>query len=291
MTISRLLRFTPLTNPRAILIGEPLDQSLDVGLALRNGEEVQVKCCSGTSILAPGILTGRVEVVGRVLCPVTRVEGGTVRCVGLNYKQHAEEVNLPIPDEPTIFLKPATTLSHPYPTPTPIPRHTLTPGPSSCDYESELAIIIGRSCKNVSVQEAPDYILGYTAANDVSSRAAQFASSQWCFSKGFDGACPLGPVVVSAREVDVRGLRVRGKRNGRVVQECGVDDMIFSVPEIVSWCSQGTTLPPGTVILTGTPAGVGVSCKPPEFLQDGDEFSVEILPHIGTLTTIFEAEK
>lgn len=117
--------------------------------------------------------------------------------------------------------KPETSLANPWPAPTVIPKHTLQE--DCCDYESELAIIIGKDARYVSEADALDYVLGYAAANDVSSRAAQFASSQWSFSKGFDGACPLGPVIVSTSAVpDPKKLHVRGLKNGRVMQDCGV---------------------------------------------------------------------
>ncbi len=117
--------------------------------------------------------------------------------------------------------KPATSLADPYPAPTIIPKHTIES--DSADYESELAIVIGREAKNVSEADALDYVLGYTACNDVSSRSSQFAQSQWCYSKGFDGACPIGPVLV-ARDVigDVSALKMRGLKNGKVVQDSGL---------------------------------------------------------------------
>lgn len=204
-------------------------------------------------------------------------------------------------------MKPSTSLADPYPSPTIIPKFTLKD--DCCDYESELVIVIGKECKDVSEKEAMGYVLGYTAANDVSSRASQFAQSQWGYSKGFDGACPIGPTIVSKELVpDPAVLRLRGLKNGRVLQDCGVEyvrkhlacdlanliycsDLIFSVPKIVSFLSQGTTLLPGTIILTGTPAGVGFGYSPKEYLREGDEFAVEILPHIGTLITKFEAQK
>ncbi|CBF75148.1 hypothetical protein AN3896.2 [Aspergillus nidulans FGSC A4] len=150
-------------------------------------------------------------------------------------------MKLDIPTVPTLFLKPSTSLGDPYPTSSTIlPKITQEDGTG--DYESEMAIIIGQDAKDVSEEEALDYVLGYTAANDISSRTSQMNQSQWCFSKGFDGACPLGPVV-------------------------------------------GTTLPAGTVILTGTPPGVGAAKNPKEFLRDGDEFRVELLPFVGTLVS------
>lgn len=119
-------------------------------------------------------------------------------------------------------MKPSTSLADPYPAPTIIPKHTLKD--ESCDFESELVIVIGKKCKNVSEADALDYVLGYTASNDVSSRASQFAQSQWSYSKGFDGACPIGPVIVSKDLVPDPGmLKLRGLKNGRVLQECGCE--------------------------------------------------------------------
>lgn len=137
-----------------------------------------------------------------------------------------------------------------------------------------------------------DYVLGYTACNDISSRTSQFAQSQWSFSKGFDGACPIGPTLVSPSLIpDPSKLHVRGLKNGDVLQDCGTDDLIFSIPKLISCLSQGTTLPAGTLIITGTPAGVGIVRKPKVTIKEGDEFHVEILPHIGTLVNVFENEK
>lgn len=159
------------------------------------------------------------------------------------YISHAAEMNLSLPELPTVFLKPATALSDPWPAPSILPK--LTQHDNTGDYESELAIIIGKTAKNVSEADALDYVLGYTAANDVSSRTSQTNQSQWCFSKGFDTACPLGlclpflsppsgigltfvfvasgPVVVSTSLVpDASTLRIRGVKNGTVVQDCGL---------------------------------------------------------------------
>lgn len=140
----------------------------------------------------------------------------------IQYKQHAEEVNMSLPPDPVLFMKPSTSLADPYPAPTVIPRFTLKD--DSADYESELAVIISKPAKNVSEAEALNYVLGYTAANDVSSRTSQFAQSQWCFSKGFDGACPIGPVLASASLIaDPSKLHLRGLKNDKVLQDCGVE--------------------------------------------------------------------
>ena len=196
-------------------------------------------------------------------------------------------------------MKPSTALASPYPAPSIIPAATKSE--DTCDFESELTIVISKPAKNVPESAALDYVLGYTAANDISARKSQFAQSQWCFSKGFDGSCPIGPCIASARLVpDPAKLHIRGfKKDGageksgekRVMQDDGIDDMCFSVQKLVSFLSQGTTLPAGTIILTGTPSGIGFAREPKEFLREGDEFGVELLPGVGTLWTRFEDEK
>jgi 2-keto-4-pentenoate hydratase/2-oxohepta-3-ene-1,7-dioic acid hydratase in catechol pathway len=194
-----------------------------------------------------------------------------------------------LPSLPTLFMKPSTALGDPWPAPTVLPK--LTQQDDCGDYESELAVVIGKPAKNVSEAEAMDYVLGYTACNDISSRSSQFAQSQWSFSKSFDGACPIGPTLVSTSVIpDPAKLRIRGSKNGQVMQDCGIDDLIFSIPKLISFLSQSTTLPAGTIIITGTPAGVGSGKKPKVTLRDGDEFCVEILPHIGTLVNTFQNE-
>ncbi|KXX77113.1 Fumarylacetoacetate hydrolase domain-containing protein 2, partial [Madurella mycetomatis] len=199
MSFDRLVRFVPKGDDSKILIGEPADSSIDVGAAVRKGEDVQVKVFSGKSVLDAGSPTGETAVIGRILSPLAQEEVGTIRCIGLNYKRHAEEAKMSIPDIPTLFLKPATCLADPWPAPTIIPKHTIAS--NTADYESELAVVLGKEAKNVSEADALDYVLGYTASNDISSRASQFAQTQWCYSKGFDGACPLGPVLVSKKLV------------------------------------------------------------------------------------------
>lgn len=153
------------------------------------------------------------------------------------------------------------------------------------DGEVELAVIIARDCRNVSIAEAKDYILGYTAANDITARDVQTETSQWGFCKGFDTFCPLGPCIVRSEAMgDVsRGVRLRSTLDGEVLQDGATDDFIFSVDEIVAHLSRDTTLPKGTVILTGTPSGIGHSKKPPRYLKAGCDLRISITPGIGTL--------
>ncbi|KAF5250347.1 hypothetical protein FANTH_4447 [Fusarium anthophilum] len=261
----RLARFVPKGHPSKVLIGEPENHNTDIGLALYKGETVKARVFNGNSVLEPGAPSGEVAEIDRVLSPLTQAEVGTIR-------------------------KPETSLGDPYPARTILPK--LTQVDDCGDYESELAIVIGKECKNVCEADAYDYVLGYTAANDVSSRTSQFAQSQWSFSKGFDGACPIGPVIVSKSLIpDPQQLAVRGLMNGQVMQEGSTDDLIFNVPKIVSFLSQSTTMKPGTLIITGTPAGVGMARKPQVTIKESDVFFVEILPYIGTLVNVFQNEE
>jgi 2-keto-4-pentenoate hydratase/2-oxohepta-3-ene-1,7-dioic acid hydratase in catechol pathway len=154
------------------------------------------------------------------------------------------------------------------------------------DYECELAVVIGKACKNVSKANALDYVLGYTCANDVSARDWQlkFGGGQWCRGKTFDTFAPLGPCLVLKDEIpDPNKLRIQTVLNGSVMQDWNTDDMIFDVPALIEFLSGDTTLLPGTVILTGTPHGIGAARKPPVFLKDGDVVTIEI-EKIGSLT-------
>jgi 2-keto-4-pentenoate hydratase/2-oxohepta-3-ene-1,7-dioic acid hydratase in catechol pathway len=161
------------------------------------------------------------------------------------------------------------------------------------DYECELAVVIGRDCKNVSVEDALDYVLGYTCANDVSARDWQkfHGGGQWVKGKSFDTFCPLGPILVTADRIpNPQILPIRTILNGQIKQESFTGDMIFSVAEIIAFLSGSTTLRAGTVILTGTPPGVGVGASPPHFLKPGDEVCVEITG-IGRLRNPVVAEQ
>ncbi|CAP54938.1 fumarylacetoacetate hydrolase family protein [Gluconacetobacter diazotrophicus] len=191
---------------------------------------------------------------------------GKYICIGLNYRDHAEEAGLPVPDEPIIFLKAITALSG--------PDDPIIPpiGATQLDWEAELAVIIGTRAKNIAVSEALDHVAGYCVANDVSERAFQMQSSQWDKGKGCDTFGPLGPWLVSRDEVpDPQNLAIWLDVNGRRMQ-CGTTrTMVFSVAEIVAYVSRYMTLMPGDVIATGTPPGVGMGMRPePVYLRSGD---------------------
>ncbi|SJX66453.1 uncharacterized protein SRS1_21045 [Sporisorium reilianum f. sp. reilianum] len=279
---SRLVRFHPTSRPDQIHIGEPVDATLDVGQAVLTSSNVIVNVFSGSSVLSPGQPTGEQACVGQLLSPLTQHEVGTIRCIGLNYVEHAKEAGLNIPTVPTLFMKPATALAGPWPQKTLVPKAFVQD--DAADYEAEVALVIGKTCKDVSEHEAMQYVLGITAANDVSSRKAQFSQSQWSYSKGFDGACPIGPALVHINAINnLTDVSIQAKLNDNVVQNSDLNDLIFSIPKIVSFLSRGTTLPAGTLILTGTPAGIGWTATPRRTLQHGDTFTVTVSNGVGSL--------
>ncbi len=227
----------------------------------------------GPAGLAP---TGEHALVARVLAPLTPLN---LLCIGLNYRRHAAESNMAEPERPVLFLKPTTSVTG-HESPITLPAD----GPDEVDYECELAVVIGKSARDVSEADALDYVLGYTAANDVSARDWQLRHDrQWARGKGFDTFCPLGPVLVTTDDIpDPGALGIRTYLNGEIVQNSHTSDMIFSVPAIIAYLSRGMTLAPGTVILTGTPEGVGMGRTPTRYLRAGDRCEVE-LEGIGTL--------
>lgn len=220
-----------------------------------------------------------IEVSGKLLAPILPTN---ILCIGLNYRKHAEEGNQPIPPHPVLFMKVNSAVQHPG-DPIRLPTKLKS---DKVDYECELAVIIGRDCYNVSKQDALTYVLGYTCANDVSARDWQKdgGGGQWCRGKTFATFCPLGPCLVTADEIsNPNSLGIRTRLNGETMQDWNTNDMIFDVPTLIEFLSSSTVLPKGTVILTGTPHGVGAARKPPVFLKAGDEVSIEI-DGIGTLS-------
>jgi 2-keto-4-pentenoate hydratase/2-oxohepta-3-ene-1,7-dioic acid hydratase in catechol pathway len=199
-------------------------------------------------------------------------------CVGLNYLDHAAEGSATLPERPLLFAKWPNTLIG---TREPIVLPSIS---AKVDYEGELAAVIGTRAQRVGVDDALDVIAGYLCANDVSARDLQFADRQWVRGKSLDTFCPIGPSLVPASEIpDPQALQLRTILNGEVVQEAPTSSMIFSVAQIVAFISEAITLEPGDLILTGTPAGVGIFRDPELLLQPGDEVTVEI-EGLGTLT-------
>ena len=197
--------------------------------------------------------------------------------VGLNYRAHAAEVDRPLPTVPAMFAKsPGALLGHG--APIVIPPHVQRP-----DYEGEVAVVIGRTARDVEVRTALDHVAGVTAAHDVSARDHQYVTGQFSWSKSFDTFCPLGPELVTREAAgDLEHLRLETRLNGEVVQSSTTADLVFSISELVAWISQGLTLVPGDVILTGTPAGVGAARTPPRWLEDGDVVEITV----GGVTTL-----
>ncbi len=217
--------------------------------------------------------------VVKLLAPVQPAD---ILCIGLNYRKHAEEGQQAIPEQPVLFMKNAGAVQHPG-DPIYLPRKLRS---DAVDYECELAVVIGRDCSNVPRDEALNYVIGYTCANDVSARDWQlkWGGGQWCRGKTFATFCPLGPCLVTPDEIpNPNALAIKTVLNGNVMQDWNTNDMIFDVPRLIEFLSASTRLRAGTVILTGTPHGVGGARKPPVFLQPGDTVTIEI-EKIGALT-------
>jgi len=251
------------------------DGSSHYGALADTGEAIRLAGCPFSNLR----LTDTRDRVAKLLAPIVPT---SILCIGLNYRRHAAESGSAIPGHPVLFAKGINTLQNPG---DPIRIPTFLPS-EQVDYECELAVVIGKPCKNVRRENALDHVLGYTCANDVSARDWQLAKGggQWCRGKFFDTFCPLGPVIVTPDEVpDPNTLRLSTVLNGEKVQDWNTRDMIFDVPALIEFLSGSTTLPPGTVILTGTPHGVGMAAKPPRWLRPGDEITIEI-EGIGALT-------
>jgi 2-keto-4-pentenoate hydratase/2-oxohepta-3-ene-1,7-dioic acid hydratase in catechol pathway len=215
--------------------------------------------------------------VQRFLPPV---QPPNIYAIGRNYRAHAAETGAALPEAPLIFMKATTAVIGQGDT-----IRLPASAPTQVDYEAELAIVIGRAARRVSAERALEYVLGYACANDVSARDCQQLDKQWARAKGFDTFCPLGPWLVTPDELDPNRCAVRSRLNGTVMQQATTADMIFPCRELIRYLSQQFTLLPGTVILTGTPEGVGVARRPPVFLQAGDRIAVEI-EGIGALENV-----
>lgn len=241
----------------------------------------------GIALLMEGQLLGELKDTGKpvgvkkILAPL---EPSAILCIGLNYHQHAKETGFKLPRYPALFFKNPAALNHPE---DPIVLPASCSDPPQVDYEAELAVVIAKTAKNVSTTEALSYVKGYTLANDISARRWQkhAGAGQFARGKSFDTFCPLGPVLVTPEDIsDPQRLQLECILNGEVMQNTNTADMIFSVAEIIAYLSTDMTLLAGSVILTGTPSGVGYTRNPPVFLKSGDvvEVSSEV---IGTLNS------
>ncbi len=209
----------------------------------------------------------------RLLAPVSPPN---IICLGLNYKKHADEVGIAYPPEPLLFLKPTTSVCGPD-DPIVLPDAFQ----DGIDFEAELVIVIGKRVKNITEDEVPDAILGYTVGNDVSNRTAQWKDGQWARGKSHDTFCPLGPAIET--DLDADNVDIACRVDGKVMQSSNTSNMVFPCRRIVAYLSQCMTLLPGTVIMTGTPEGVGYKRTPPIFLKAGQTVECSV-QGIGTLT-------
>jgi 2-keto-4-pentenoate hydratase/2-oxohepta-3-ene-1,7-dioic acid hydratase in catechol pathway len=269
----------------------------DVALLLEQrvgGVELQAHA-RGESLPPPS--GARVPVVAITLrAPLPRPLRGLF-CVGRNYRAHAAELastvfsaNLPPKEDgwPIVFTKLAECVVGPYDT-------VRLPAPSistQIDYESELAVVIGRGGRDIARARAMDHVFGYTIVDDVTARDVQMRHQQWDIGKSFDTFCPMGPWIVGADELDGRDVRVRGwvtpaGGTAELRQDASTKDFIFDIPTLIETCSRGITLHPGDVIATGTPAGVGMGFTPPKFLRAGDVVRIEI-DGLGAIENRFE---
>lgn len=248
--------------------GLPAGENGDLMAIIKGGEaaldRVREAVNSATARAYP---LGEVQVLAPVLAP------SKIVAIGLNYIDHCKEANLPVPGEPVLFSKFPNSVCGPY------DDLTWPAGVTAeVDYEVELGVVIGRRGRNIPEKDAFDYVFGYTTVNDVSARDLQFANAkQWDRGKSLDTFCPYGPYIVTRDEIpDPHNLTVRTVLNGKEMQHSNTKNLIFNVPQIIAYVSQGTSLMPGDLIPTGTPFGVGFSRKPPVFLKDGDECVCEV---------------
>ncbi|CDS04177.1 hypothetical protein LRAMOSA07132 [Lichtheimia ramosa] len=280
---TRLIRFEDYQGN--IHYGQPILHDNEMTLADVTSGNIKAHLIEG-DIFGAHRVTSTLVPVKRILAPLLP---SFYRGIGLNYYQHAHDTKAAIPKNPIVFIKPALTTAGPM---DPIVIPTICQD-GQVDYEAELAVVIGKTCKDVSKEEALDYVAGYTVCNDVSARKwqTQLCGGQWCFGKGFDTFNPLGPMIVSSKLIkDPNNLTLGTKVNGQVLQHYNTSDMIFDVATLVSFLSQGTTLKPGEVIITGTPHGVGVSRNPQVWLQHNDVCEI-FIQGIGSLVNPVVFEK
>lgn len=258
-------------------IGRFLDKNKKIRLGTDFRDETAT-CLEG-NLFGPLHKTRERVEVKQWLAPVSPP---AVFCIGINYADHAAETGIKPPEYPVVFMKnPASVTGHQMP----IILPSSCRNPLQVDYEVELAVVIGKAAKNVAAENAKQYVLGYTIANDVSARTwqAEAGAGQWVRGKSFDTFCPMGPFLVTPDEIpDPDALDIHCVLNSRVMQEGNTSDMIFNIPRLIAYLSEDTTLLPGTVILTGTPSGVGFTRNPPVFLSPGDFLEMTI-EKLGTL--------
>lgn len=273
----RLVRYVSASDG-TVKYGQPILESPDVDVAaLAKEGKLEVHVAEGDNPLAarPGLQKDQVK---SLLGPFRAGDVPIIRCIGLNYKTHIKETGRPLPTCPTVFTKPAPAVTD-HDSPIPIPKVAQ----QQCDYEGELTVLIGKDAYDVSPEDALNYVAAYTVGNDISARDWQREPGkagvvpQWSFSKSFDKYAPVGPVLVSSAVLGAADKQdLQTIVNGEVRQKGNTSDLCHGVRDLIAFCSQGQTLQKGSLIMTGTPGGVGLFMKPPTFLEDGDVVEVEI---------------
>jgi len=280
----RLVQFIRKTSPQVCLFGAELSDGGSVVDLTHIAPNTLDFITAGDSALsvAKSYLDTSPPTINRedieLRAPVTKMD--KVLCIGMNYKDHCEEQGMPIPKEPLVFNKFPSCVAGPT-VDLPMPKVT-----EELDWEVELCVVMGKAAKDVSVEEALDYVYGYTAAHDVSARDWQLRRNggQWLLGKAMESFAPIGPAVVTKEEIaDPHNLNLSCKVNNEVKQDSNTSQFVFGVPEVISWVTQFMTLLPGDIILTGTPPGVGAFIKPkPQFLKVGDVVECQV-ENIGTI--------
>jgi 2-keto-4-pentenoate hydratase/2-oxohepta-3-ene-1,7-dioic acid hydratase in catechol pathway len=265
-----------------VLLGDKVVSLAEAGfhsvIEVITGGPAALKLVKDAILTAPDFPLANVT----LLAPMPRPP--KIICIGLNYRDHAIESKLEIPKIPVVFSKyPSVTIGPG--APIVLPKNSEKP-----DYEAELAVVIGKSCRHASAESWQEYVFGYMCLNDVSARDFQMATSQWMIGKTFDTFAPMGPYLVTADEVaDPHALDISLDINGEVLQKSNTKELIFRIPDLIAYLSSVFTLEPGDVISTGTPSGVGFSYNPPRWLKAGDNVTVKIAG-VGELTNPCIAE-
>ncbi|KAL4982332.1 hypothetical protein BDW68DRAFT_182651 [Aspergillus falconensis] len=266
MAPTRLIRFFAEEDGQTHLGEVDVTQFADIGLTAANGERVAARLVTGS--IFGGTVTEKTLHVARTgvpLAPAPFYTSLSFDAWALNYRDHAKEANIPIPDAPVLFIKPGAALNGPHSAKINVPKIAQD---GSSDYEA-LSVIPSKTGRDIPESDAMDYVVGYTCSNDVSARTQQFKNR-------LDGSCPLGSVLVAPSELDPYRLDIKAIHDGSVVQDSNTREMIFDIPRIIAFLSQGTTLARGTVIMTGTGPGIGAMRSPKVVLRDGDDMRAQI---------------
>jgi 2-keto-4-pentenoate hydratase/2-oxohepta-3-ene-1,7-dioic acid hydratase in catechol pathway len=260
----RLLCFDALAKRFKTYLPSKIEDFISDQTAQKTAEELLKKIIR-SDLVAVSIPLSGAKLIAPIASPTKII------CLGLNFATHVTETKEKRPEEPVIFMKPNTAITGPYDK---IIKRSFV---KQLDYEGELAIVIGKKAKDVSVSEALNYVFGYTILNDVSARDFQFKSSQWTLGKSFDTFAPIGPYITTRNELlDPDNLSIKTWVNGELRQNGNTNDMIFNVAQIVHHLSRVMTLQPCDIIATGTPSGVAMAMKPPKWLNTGDKVRIEI---------------